>query len=132
MVATSGRPAQPLGASPLAHRRAAWWPLAATMHRLAKHESARPQWTNPQEEEDVDAGPEVGPGAQEARRRAAATRRLHARRDRDPKEAELGSAKDRPRPADQRARSDELHSGGGAQPAGALCGARPRRPGQGL
>src|SRR5207344_1513975 len=45
-----------------------WLPSRAD----AEHQSARPQGTNPQEEEDVDAGPEVWPGSQEARRRSAA------------------------------------------------------------
>src|SRR5436190_11915733 len=61
-------------------------PLAAILHRRAEHQSARPQGTNPQEEEDVDAGPEVGAGSQEAGGRAPAPRRLHAGCDRDTEE----------------------------------------------
>src|SRR5215218_8560493 len=68
--------------------------VAATMHRRAEHQSARPQGANPQEEEDVDAGPEVGPGSQEACRRAAATGRLYPRGDGDAEEAELGAPED--------------------------------------
>src|SRR5262245_14292365 len=101
------------------------------MHRRAEHQSARPQGTNPQEEEDVDAGPEVGPGAQEARRRSAASRRLHARGHGHAEEAELGSSEDREGSTHQRARGDQLHPGRGPQPPGALGCARPRRPRQG-
>src|SRR5215211_4606030 len=76
--------------------RSCWSGLvAATMHRRAEHQPARPQGANPQEEEDVDAGPEVGPGAQEAGGRSSAPRRLHARRDCYPEEAEFGASEDR-------------------------------------
>ena len=68
------------------------------------------------------------PGAAEL---SAEARRLYARLHFDPEEAEFGAAESGPRPADQRDRSDYLHSRRGAQPAGTLDRADPRRPREG-
>src|SRR5215207_9495702 len=101
------------------------------MHRRAEHQPARPQGANPEEEEDVDARPEVGPRAQGAGRRSAAAWRLHPRGDGHAEEAELGASQDREGSSHERARGDELHPGGGAQPPGALRRSRSRWPRQG-
>src|SRR6202012_4366479 len=78
-----------------------------------------------------DAGPQVGPGSQEARSCPAASRRLHPRRNRHPEEAELGSAQDRACPADQRDGGPHLHPRRGSQPPGALGRSDPRWSRQG-
>ena len=114
---------QGYGSAPLA--------IAATIRRRAEHEPTGPQGPKPQAQEDDDAGPQVGPGAQEARRRASAPGRLHARRHGDPEEAELGAAQDRPCAAHQPDGGHHLHPGRGPQPSGALRRAGPRRPRQG-
>src|SRR3954467_7655143 len=64
-------------------------------------------------------------------RRAAEAGRVHACHDADAEEAQLGSAQGCPRAADERDGSRGLHSRRGAQPAGALGRARPRRSRQG-
>ena len=76
-------------------------------------------------------GLKSGQGPQEARRRPAAARRLHACLHDDAEEAELRAAQGRPCPPDQRDGGHGLHPGRGPQPAGALRRARARRPRQG-
>ena len=66
-----------------------------------------------------------------AARGSAEAGRLHARLHDDPEEAELGAAQGRARAADERDGGHDLHPGRGAQPAGALGRADPRRPRQG-
>src|SRR4051794_15541694 len=88
----------------------------------ADRQSARPQ------------GPRHRQGQGEdpcARRRSAEARRLHARDDADPEEAELGSPQGRPRAVDERRRGRRLHSRRGPQPPGALGRADPRRVDEG-
>src|SRR5579875_883605 len=84
----------------------------------AHREPARPEGPQGPEGEDEDA---------RARRLAAEARRLHARHDADPEEAELGSPQGRARPAHERRGGRRLHPGRGPQPAGALGRARARR-----
>src|SRR4029079_303981 len=72
-----------------------------------------------------------------APRRAAEARRLHARLHDDPEEAELGAPEGRPCAPDEPDGGLGLHPRRGAQPAGALGGARawrsrPRPPGRAL
>ena len=62
---------------------------------------------------------------------AAAARRVHCACSRDAEEAELRAAQGGARAAHQRQRGQRLHPGRGPQPAGALGGARPRRPREG-
>src|SRR4051794_4079475 len=66
-----------------------------------------------------------------ARGSPAEARCLHARLDDHPEEAELGAAEDRPRAPHERDRGRHVHPRRGAQPAGALGRADPRRPRQG-
>ena len=94
-------------------------PTGETRFQNAHDQPADSQRPRQEEGEDQDAC---------ALGRAAAARRLHARLDDHPQEAELGAAQDRARPADERDRGRHLHSGRGAQPAGAFGRARPRRP----
>src|SRR5436190_3512649 len=61
----------------------------------------------------------------------AEARCLHARLHRHSEEAELGASEGGARPADERHGGHDLHSGRGAQPAGALGRSRPRRPREG-
>src|SRR5579863_2086887 len=62
---------------------------------------------------------------------SAEARRLYARLHFDAEEAEFGAAQSRARAADQWNRSNHVHSRGGAQSAGALDRAHPRRPCEG-
>src|SRR5918998_3807313 len=93
--------------------------------------AARAQGAHRAEEEARHPRPEVGQGAQEEGGRSSAPRRVHACVHDDPEEAELGAAQGLPRAADQPDGGHRLHPRRGAQPAGALRGARPRRPRQG-
>ncbi|CAA9512955.1 MAG: SSU ribosomal protein S12p (S23e), partial [uncultured Solirubrobacterales bacterium] len=97
----------------------------------AEHQSACPQGPHPPHEEGHHAGAEVRSGPQGPDRRPAAARRLHPRLHDHAQEAELGAAQGRPGAVDQPDGGHRLHPGRGAQPAGALGGARPRRPRQG-
>src|SRR6266568_1403112 len=67
-----------------------------------------------------------------ARRLAAEARRMHAGVYDHAEEAQLGAAQGRQGAPHQRIRGDQLHRRRGPQPAGALGGADPRRPGEGL
>src|SRR4051794_9014571 len=93
--------------------------------------TARAQGPQGPEEEARDPWPQVGQGPQEARRRPAAARRLHACLHDDAEEAELRAAQGRPCPPDQLDGGHGLHPGRGPQPAGALGRARARGPRQG-
>jgi hypothetical protein len=66
-----------------------------------------------------------------ASRRAAEAGRVHARLHDDAEEAELRAAQGRAREADEPDGGRRVHPGRGAQPAGALGRADPRRPRQG-
>src|SRR4051812_8514141 len=111
------------GSSRSCQRPGGWsWPDCSTMRGRAEYESACQEGPQEPEEEDHDAGPQVGSGPQEGRSRSAAARRLHPCRHGDAEEAELGSAQDRPCAADQRDGGHHLHSRRGSQPAGALGG----------
>src|SRR5581483_4721449 len=90
-----------------------------TASQHAHRQPTDPQGPRQEEGEDQDAC---------ARGRAPAPRSLHAGLDDDAEEAELRAAQDRARAADERHRGGHLHPGRGAQPPGALGGARPRRP----
>src|SRR5215207_3392082 len=93
--------------------------------------AARAQGAPSAEEEACHPRPEVGQGAQEEGGRSSAPRRLHARVHDHAEEAELGSAQGLPRTADEPDGGHRVHPRRGAQPAGALRRARPRRPRQG-
>src|SRR5207249_4982909 len=76
-------------------------------------------------------GPRLEEGENEdapSSRCAPAPRGVHARVHGYAQEAELGAAEGRARSAHQRHGGQRLHSRRGAQPAGALCRAHPRRP----
>src|ERR1700710_2511688 len=112
--------------------RADWFlPDCSTMRGRAEYEPTRQEGPQAPEEEDHDAGPQVGPGSQERRSRSAAPRRLHPRRHGHAEEAELGSAQDRPCAPDQRHGGHHLHPRRGTQSSGALGRADSRRSRQG-
>src|SRR4051794_26001662 len=94
------------------------------MRGRAEYQSTCQEGPQAPEEEDGDAGTQVLARTQEGRRGAAASRRLHARRDRNAEEAELGAAQDRPCALDQRDGGHDLHPRRGTQSSGALRGAR--------
>ena len=85
----------------------------------------------PQKKKVTTPGLKSGQGRKAACLRAAAARRVHARRDRHAQEAELGAAQDRQGPADQRDGGHHLHPRRGPQPSGALGRPRPRWPREG-
>ena len=93
--------------------------------------TARTQGPQGSQEEARDPWPQVGQGPQEARRRPAAARRLHACLHDHAEEAELRAAQGRPCAPDQLDGGHGLHPRRGPQPAGALRRARARRPRQG-
>ena len=117
-----------IGRRLLGHRLRVEGRPPATIRRRAEHQSAGPQGPHPPQEEDRDPRPEVGPGPQAAPVRAPAARCLHACVHGDTQEAELGAAQGRPRAAHERHGGHLLHPRRGAQPPGALGGARARRP----
>src|SRR3954466_13197475 len=93
--------------------------------------TARAQGPQGPEEEARDPWPQVRQGPQEARRRPAAARRLHACLHDHAEEAELRAAQGRPCAPDQRHGGHGVHPRRGPQPAGALRRARARWPRQG-
>src|SRR5215218_9822436 len=93
--------------------------------------TARAQGPQGPEEEARDPWPQVGQGPQEARRRPAAARRLHACLHDHAEEAELRAAQGRPCAPDQLDGGHGVHPRRGPQPAGALRRARARWPRQG-
>ena len=117
-----------IGLSALVTRRRVFALLSrATLYWVLRRMACRPSisWC---ERADAAAQDQTSPGAAGL---PAEARRLPAGEDEDAEEAELGAAQGGPRAADERQRSDGLHSGRGPQPAGALDRARPRRPREG-